>query len=329
MNDFRQLAKSYIKAGFWVIPVNYLKEPSIYNWRDLQTRPMTEEEVDKYFKNCHGIALLMGGNPSLFAVDFDLKYSLNPNLYQEVKESLPKSLLEKTYVQKTKNGGFHWIYKVPKTRLFGNEKFASRETNKYERDAKYKELYKDPKIEDPIKAANNFKYLVLIESRSGSASNCGGYVLIPPTQGYEYVYGKIKEITEEEYDLLVETLRSFNQVRELDYKDKSYYDNTNWMIDPWEDYNERGDVINLLVEHGWGIVHESNKTIRLKRPGGTTKSSALFDVNRKIFNCFSTSTQFDVSKGYSPSSVFVELECDGDKKLAYKTLINLDFGIKK
>ena len=165
---------------------------------------------------------------------------------------------------------------MPKSRLFGNEKFASRKTNKYERDAKYKELYKDPKVEDPIKIANNFKYLVLLESRSGSSENCGGYILMPPTESYEYVYGKINEITEEEYDLLVETLRSFNEVSELSYKDKSSYDNSNWEIDPWEDYNERGDVINLLVSNGWEIVSESSKTIRFKRPGGTTKSCLLY-----------------------------------------------------
>jgi len=327
--DFRKIAKKYIEQGFWVIPVNYLKEPSVPNWYNLQTRPMTEEEVERYFKKCHGIALLMGGIPRLFAVDFDLKYSLNPNLYEEVKGKIPKEILEKTYVQTTKNKGFHWLYKVPKSRLFGNEKFASRKTTKYERDSKYKELYSDPKVVDPIKAANNYKYLVLLESRSGSSTNCGGYVLMPPTEGYKYIYGKINELTEKEYDILTETLRTFNEVRELDYKEKSTYSNTDWSIDPWEDYNERGDVVNLLIDNGWDVVYENSKVIRLKRPGSNTKSSALFDVERKVFNCFSTSTQFDVNKGYSPSSLFTILECEGNPRLAYKTLINLNFGVKK
>ena len=328
MADFRERAKQYIKKGYWVIPVSSMKQPAIGNWRELQTRPMTDKEVDKNFKKCHGIALLMGGNPCLFAVDFDLKYALNPELYKEVKESLPVSILEKAYVQSTKNKGFHWIFQVPKSRLFGNEKFANRKATRYERDRVYREAYKDPTIEDPIKVANNFKSLVLIESRSGSYERCGGYVLMPPTEGYKFVYGTINELTEEEYDTLVETLRSFNQVKGMVKADKQY-DNLEWKITPWEDYNDRGDIVDLLKDSGWRVINETHSTIRFKRPGATSGSSALFDKERRTFTCFSTSTSLSVNKGYSPASLFKELECDGDGKLAYQTLIELDFGVKQ
>lgn len=328
MGDFRDVAKQYIEKGFWVIPVSSMKQPAIKNWRELQTRPMTDKEIEKNFKKCHGIALLMGGNTCLFAVDFDLKYSLNPNLYEEVKEKLPVEILKKTYVQGTKNGGFHWIYKVPKSKLFGNEKFANRHTNAFEKHQIYMEYYGNPKTREiAAKTAANHKSLVLIESRSGSYERCGGYVLMPPTEGYEYVYGKINEINEEEYDILTETLRSFNEVKGLVKLDKQY-DNCEWKMTPWEDYNERGDIVSLLKDSGWTVKDEGSRTIRFKRPGATSGSSALFDKERRVFNCFSTSTSLSVDKGYSPSRLFTDLDCDGDPKMAYKKLVELEFGIK-
>lgn len=333
MPDFREIATKYINKGFWVIPVNSMKSPSISNWYDLQTRPMTEKEIDKNFKKCHGIALLMGGSPCLVAIDFDLKYSLNPNLYEEVKEKLPVEILRKTYVQSTKNGGFHWIYKVPKGRLFGNEKFANRHTNAFEKHQIYLEYYSNPKTREiAAKTAANHKSLVLIESRSGSYERCGGYVLMPPTEGYEFVYGKLteNELTEEEYDILVETLRSFNEVSGS-IKTHRTYDNFQWKLSPWEDYNERGDILELLKNSGWTVIDGdiNSRSIRFKRPGATSGSSALFDNERRVFTCFSTSTSLSVDKGYSPSSLLTELEYDGDSKATYAFLVETDFGIKR
>lgn len=332
MQDLRETAKQYIKNGLWVIPITSMKQPSISNWTELQTRPMTEKEIEKSFKKCHGMALLMGGSPRLFAVDFDLKYAdhTHPNLYEDIKNKIPREILEKTYVQKTVNGGYHWIYKVPKNCLFGNEKFANRYTTFAEKMKIFKEYSEDPKTrDDSFKIACNYKSLVLVESRSGSEERCGGYALMPPTPGYSLVYGKIKELSEEEYNLLTETLRSFNEVKELS-KPSRNYDTFNWKLTPWEDYNERGDIVSLLLECGWTYdpKFESAKSIRFKRPGAKSGSSALFDKESRIFNCFSTSTSLSVDKGYTPSSLYIELETDGDTKLAYSNLVSLDFGIK-
>lgn len=330
MADYRELAKQYVSKGLWVIPVTSMKQPAIKNWRDLQTRPMTEQEINKNFKRAFGIALLMGGSPQLFAVDFDLKYSLNPNLYEEIKKKIPVEILKKTYVQETKNGGYHWVYKVPKTRLFGNEKFANRYTTAYERHQLYLEYYEDPKTRDTaMKTANNHKSLVLVESRSGSEERCGGYVLMPPTPGYAHVYGKIAELTEDEYDYIVEVFRSFNEVKELGKVDKKFA-NYDWELSPFEDYNQRGDIVQLLVDCGWTFdpKAETAKNIRFKRPGAMSGSSALFDKDTRIFNCFSTSTSLSVDKGYNPAGLYIELECDGDGSLAYNNLIAMGFGIK-
>lgn len=328
MADYRKLAKKYIESGYYVLPISKSKRPAVPNWIDLQTRPMTDLEVETHFKNTSGIGLLMGGIPRLFAVDFDLKYSFNPNLMEEIKEKLPVDLLKKMQVNSTRNNGFHWVCKIPESRLSGNEKFASRYTTAFEKHQVYLDAYSQPKHRDnALKIALKDSERVLIESRSGTSTNCGGYILIPPTPGYSHVYGKIHEITESEYDLLVETMRSFQEVHSIDTNDRKY-DNHQWEVSVFEDYNNKGCVVELLEKFGWEIDRETSKNIRWKRPG-SNHSSALYDKTTEIFNCFSTSTSLRVDKGYNLAGLFIELECDGDGRLAYRKLIDLGYGVKE
>lgn len=329
MSDFRKTAKQYIDNGYYVIPVNKSKQPAVSNWAQFQTSPMSEKEVEKYFKSCYGIALLCGGKPRVFACDLDLKYSLNAQLMDEIKEQLPNHLLSKLYVQKTVNNGYHFIMKVPESKLAGNEKFASRYTTASERDVVYREAYKMPKHRDnALKMALAHRSMILLESRSGSPTHAGGYVLMPPTPGYEHVYGKINEVSDEEYDLLVSVLRSFNEVIPDEDKDKKSYDDTQWDLTPFEDYNERGCIFELLGGFGWEIDRDTVNSIRWKRPG-SNHSSALYDKTTGVFNCFSTSTSLPVDRGLNISGLFIELECEGDASKAFRKLIELGYGVKK
>ena len=123
-------------------------------------------------------------------------------------------------------------------------------------------------------------------------------------------------------------MRSFQEVSKEPLKDKKHYDNFEWEVSVWDDYNDRGCIIELLESFGWEIDKESASNIRWKRPG-SNHSSALYDKSTGIFNCFSTSTSLRVDKGYNLSGLFIELECSGDGGLAYRKLIELGFGIKK
>lgn len=327
--NYVDLAKAYSKAGFSVIPVTTEKVPAIRNWGIWQTRPMTEAECEQHFKNCYGIALLMGGTNKLTAIDFDLKYDLSSDLFKRFKESLPIALLEKMYVQTTKNKGFHFIFSCPKVEP--NQKLASRYTTADEKHQTYIQAYQDPKNKDrALKMASNDKVRVLIETRGGSPTVCGGYVLVSPSPGYSHLYGKIKEITEEEYNMILETARSFNEAME-EKKDIRLDKYKEWKLSPFTDFNERGDVLQVLFDSGWVECKGGyGNSIRLARPGAVTSaSSALFDPVSRLFNCFSTSTLFDVGRSYSPSDVFIELECEGDVSLAFKKLVSLDYGEEK
>lgn len=328
--DFVKVAKEYISKGIPVIPVSSTtKTPQIGNWHVFQKRLMTLDECEINFKNATGIAVLCGGNWRIFCLDADMKYSLSHDTWDNYKEKLGKDLLSKLVCQKTRNSGYHLLCKVPKSRLNGNEKFASRYTTAYEKHKTYLEAYENPRTRDnALRIASNDKSRVLFESRSGSIDSAGGYFLISPTEGYEVIFGKsFKELTEQEYDFFIEATRSFNEVLDKKTNLVSQEYTTNWVVNPFEDFNEKSDPIDTLIKFGWDIIDERGKSIRLKRPGGSfSKSSALYDTESKIFNCFSTSTEFDVSKGYSPLQVYALLECEEDYSLVYKNLIELGYG---
>lgn len=318
--NYSEIAKKWSKAGFIVIPVTSLKNPTIKNWTNIH-KPFTEDECDKIFSNVWGIGLVCGTDKNLTAIDVDTKHALTSDFFQKYKETIPKSILEKFYYQSTMSGGAHFVFQCDK--VGRNEKLANRLTTCFEKHETYLESFNNPITrENALKIASNDKCRVVIETRSS-----GGFIVLAPSPGYEHLYGKIQSITLDEYNTLMEISRSFNEYQEphKDYKkDKIIRDNS---INPFEKYNEESDILDLLLSNGWEQVSGNSNCVRLKRAGNpTSKSSALLDLNTNVFNVFSTSTIFEPNKGYSPSSVFTLLECDNDTQLAYKKLIEMGYG---
>jgi hypothetical protein len=321
-------AKAWIQHGYSVIPVNSNKTPSCVGWGKYQIAPPDLKDVDNLFKDAWGIAVLCGGKSRLVAFDFDLKYSLNPYLWDEIKKAIPTSILSKAYVQSTKNGGYHMVFKAPTTRLFGNQKFAMRRGTAEEKHVIYMDAYNNVATRNKaIKIADNYS-LVLAESRSGSEMVAGGYILIPPSPGYSHVYGKISEISEEEYDCIVEVLRSFNEVRKEDKK--SFSGDGAWEVTPFDHYNAEGDIIQLLTSHGWTVSRDNEVVTYFLRPGSTpTNKSATFDKSTRVFSCFSTSTIFDPDKSLNLVGVLMALDFNDSVEDTYEFLVKNGFGIKK
>lgn len=322
--DYRALAKQLIIAGYSPIPVSPSKNPAILSWMEFQDRAMNEFEIEKNFKNCWGIGFVCGKYSKTVAIDWDVKYFLNSNLYEDIKKELPEELLKKMYVQSTTSGGWHWIFKVNTSVIKGNQKLALRHSTAHEKDLTYREAYKNIRTRDnALKIAQKDACRVLVESREH-----GGYVVFAPSPGYKHVYGKIQEISISEYELLIDTIRKFNEYLTEDTIHK-VYDNNEWTVSPFEDYCQNGDILGLLLEHGWEEVYTRNNSVKLKRPGSPhSKDSALLDMDTNIFNCFSTSTIFDTGKGYNGAGVFNILEGDEDWSKTFKLLVELGYGKK-
>lgn len=315
--------------GLQFMPVKANKLPIVKGWQ--------QSQVKHDLSKCEAVGLVCGSlSGNLEVVDVDVKYDLTGKLFDNYKRlihEIDPNLLKKLVIQKTRGGGYHVIYRC--SVIGGNQKLANRPTTKEEKDKTYEETYKAElkKSTDDVKArqiaekaSNADKVRVLLETRGE-----GGYVMCYPTAGYELIFGDyygINEITPEEREVLHGVARQFNSVLEAITAPKIFTTKRDGLT-PFDDYNERGDVIGLLQEHGWKVVGRKGAKTVFLRPGQTTsQSSGNFDEDKKWFSVFTTSTEFKPETAYLPYAVFAVLECGGDFKLAAKKLLDMGYGDK-
>jgi len=282
-----------------LIPINEKKIPLVKEW---------QTSTVKHELNGYGVGLVCG-HDNIEAIDIDLKYDLTGTLFERYKRAindLDNTLLNKLVVQKTVSNGYHFVYKC--VTIEGNKKLANRPANDQEK-------------------LTGEKVKVLIETRG-----IGGYIAIVPTPKYQLIHGSfesINEITENQRDILFSCAREFNEVftevTPVKYKNEPAGQKTG--LTPFEDYNDRGNVIGLLERHGWKIVGQKDNKVLFKRPGQTSAShSGNFDCNKNWFSVFTTSSEFEPEKAYLPYAVFAKLECKDDFTEASKQLYKLGYG---
>lgn len=334
MSNITDKAKEYLRAGLSVVLIPGVnsrgldpKKP-IHYWNELQDKALTEEELDilvkkgtirpeieheikpkdkppyiakgiKLWGEPTGVGIITGTiSGGLEVIDVDTKHDDTGTLWDEfrtlIKDNLP-DVYSRLVISQTQSGGYHIYYRY--SSVPGNLKLSIK-------------LNKE----------------VLIETRGE-----GGYVVAPPTPGYTYIQGEPGEIptlTTEERSILLSIARSFNQLPEDKPKIKaSSTTSSSTGLSPWEDYNSRGDVIALLESKGWTVVSQRGERVNLLRPGDTdSKTSGNFHTGLRTLRVFSSSTEFNPDKAYSPSQVFSLLECKEDSKLTYRRLLELGYG---
>jgi len=306
-------AKELINQGYAIIPLKQDKTPACPSF-DVN-KPYTFKEIEEFFKQSKdqelGIGLLMGGEKKLTALDFDLKYDITGKLFQDYKDKAPSDLLLKMMVNTTKNKGYHFIFSCDI--IEANQVLASRPTTNDEvRNTLIKNLHKEKFIDACLAAAND-RNRVLIETRGH-----GGYIAYPPSLGYSHIYGEINKISFTEYEILMETARSFNQF--FDPIKRSHF-----LLDDEEDlmekFNEKNNGLDILLQYGWEVVDRYKQEVRLRRPGDTfSKSSAVYHSDNDVFVVFSTSTPFAVRTSYRPFDIMLILGYNNNFKNFKKDL---------
>lgn len=303
MSNLIVKAQEYLQAQLSVIPTREDKLPAIASWKPYQSQRINEDQVGAIFSgnNVKGLAIICGAvSGGLEVIDVDTKYDVTGTLWDElsrlITDNLP-DLSQSLVIAQTRSGGYHIYYKCES--IAGNLKLSVR-------------LNKD----------------VLVETRGE-----GGYVVAPPTPGYTYLQGEpgtIPTITPEEREILFSIARSFNEVEEVKPRSESNSSSASYSsagLNPFEDYNQRGDVIGLLESKGWRVTSQGGQRINLLRPGQTdSKTSGNFHTGLRTLRVFSSSTEFNPDKAYNPSQVFSLLECGEDKKLTYRRLLELGYG---
>jgi hypothetical protein len=307
--NYTEIALKYFRSGFRPIPVDSSKRP--YGKWGQYRDSMSEEDVKREFaRDAHGIAILTGIN-GLEVIDVDEKYSLDGKLmlrYQRLnddcggKEGVPFTSLT---VNETTSGGYHIFYRCDE--IEGNQKLASR-------------------LATDAEQASGDKVKVLIETRG-----IGGYVLVPPSPGYEVQYGRMSDIPEiSPYQrlLLHRAARMFDEVPKQEPSApasvaKQFSDG----LTPWDAYNDKHDGPEVLERHGWQRVYEDNDRIYYRRPGDTkAKTSGNWHKGKRLFICHSTSTQLEAERGYTAHGIMCALEHGGDWSACAKALYTAGYG---
>ena len=306
----------YLDNGISVIPVRdkdddkgVAKSP-FGLWKQYQTEIIKKDELFYLMDNKHNTTAvgIVGGKISgnLEIIDIDVKYKLgiDARLFSDMKDFYP-DLLKKVRIHKSPSTGYHIIYRCEAT-IPGSQKLAGRM-------ATVEELKNNPKNK-----TYNF-----LETR-GEAS----YVLAPPSLGYTVSQDNpIPTITEAERESLITLCKSYNEIIKVDapYKptthDTSYYD-----TNPFEDYNYRCNPSELMVGLGWNETKHNSHFIWFTRPGKSKGVSLSFNHQKRFFYCFTSSTELEENKGYSPCNILALLKFNNDKKQLYSYLVAQGFG---
>ena len=100
---------------------------------------------------------------------------------------------------------------------------------------------------------------------------------------------------------------------------------------PGDDFNQRGEILPILEQHGWFIHPEvRDPEVRLTRPGknpGEGISATFGHKGRRIFYVFTSSAPpFEPFTGYAPFTVYALLEHGGNFVAAASELRRQGFG---
>lgn len=284
--DKKLSATQLLECGLSIIPVKD-KIPTI-QWKEYQTRLPRLGELSYN----GSIALVCGAvSGGVEVIDVDIKNDPTGKLIDRLTEAIfkysPDLTEDDLLIQSTPSGGCHLIYKCET--IEGNQILARGVDKK-----------------------------VLIETRG-----IGGYVCIYPDSIKLGANGSIPTITPQQRENLFTACRSLNEYFEPVIIPKQYTQ-TQTGLTPWQDYNERGPVLELLQSHGWTYLRTIGENQHFCRPDKKGTTSGTW--NGKTFYCFTSSTILEPSKAYSASALYTYLECNKDFSEAAKKLYSLGYG---
>ena len=320
-NNLVEISKEYLSYNLSVLGVEKIdntdplleKKPSIPTWKKLQTVRATPEEAEQMMLRSKRIGIVTGSSSdNLEVIDVD-DASLWNDFYQELLEHFDDQQ-RMIFVVKTRKG-YHIYFRndfdmsdppegLSKT---GNQALA-----KFSKDGEYK---------------------ARIETR-GQA----GYVVAPPSENYAYMgnvdFANIPEWSASDREQVFDIARSYNlhfkkeYISEATKKVSLEYKNT-----PWGQYDNDLDNpwLDLLTDRKWQVTSEDSKRIYVRRPGDTSAAqSGNFHKELRLLKIWSTSTEFEDQKAYTPSYlrcllVYGEINKENLSKNV-KALIKADYG---
>ncbi len=313
-----ETALSYLRADLSVLPARLAdKRPALSGWKSFQSTLPSEQQVRVWFENAESLCIVTGAiSKFLELLDFDQRGELFQKWCERVCEMDP-ALLARLVIERSPSGGWHVIYRCLAA-ICGNMKLAQR---KIFVESAEPLVIQGKRFVPRKEPDGRFSVLItLIETRGE-----GGLFLCAPSPGYELTQGvfrNIPVITAEQRDILLEAAWSLNEF--IPEPEKIETTAIPSAQRPGDDFNQRGDVRELLVKHGWSLVR-SGENEYWRRPGKDRGWSATLK-NGVLYVFSSNADPFESDKAYSPFGVYARLEHGGDYRKAAVALRGHGFG---
>lgn len=298
---------------FSIITVSDNKIPN-FPWKQQQSEKLTVEKFIKNYEYKGGIIKkdnteipktdnfgIVTGYDDLECLDIDLKvFSTAPEqreFWNEFLQNLEDNILdfkEKFVIYKTKNAGYHILYKTK--RVEGNLKLAVLKGHKE----------------------------AILETRG-----IGGYIFsYPENKVSKKSYFEIDYISDDDRDILMSFSKMYNYVTELPIEPKK--EKTEFVtgeITPWDDYNQKTNIWDLISSE-FTIPSGGNnkKHIVIKRHGSKSPHSGYIFKDSNCMYLWSTGAGYDHERLYTPFLVYAYQVHNADASAAAKELYSLGFG---
>lgn len=275
----------YLKAGLCVLPAKD-KQPFIqkqhnpFAWKAYQSVKPSYSLFEGI--NIEQMSLVCGGvSDNLELIDVDNTWDKTSSVFKELKAVVDTFDLP-VCINRTKRIGFHFIYRCEE--IEGNQKLAQFRNE-------------DGKLETAIETRGE-----------------GGQAIIPPTPGYETIYGSmlnIGYISPEHRRILFETARTFGVPEEK--KVIHYQSDGNGIMAKFNSLPNVFDMArDVLTEYGWkfvgkkGVIRPDKKEFGYSATWGYTPAPNVFYV------WSSNAYPFESQRAYSPYQIICLLHFKGN-----------------
>jgi DNA polymerase III delta prime subunit len=299
MQDLSKCNK-LLDEGFSLITIGDKKIPNT-KWKEQQETQLSKSEFKSRLElpTTNGVGIVTGFD-YLEVIDVDLKVFSTAKEQKEFWEILLSYLEDsiidfhdKFCITKTKNKGYHILYKSK--RCQGNRKIAVLKGHKE----------------------------AVIETRGN-----GGYVFVYENFLNDKYYSDIEFITDDDYNLLFEILDSFDYKKEVVQElpqQKKETKNYSKGVTPWDDYNEKYSVLDIVGDE-FNIVRRLSDKIVVKRHGAKSAHSGYIFNDNGCLWLHSTGTTYPHEKQISPYVAYTYKYHGGDFSKSAKELYAEGYG---
>ena len=321
----RETQAAATAAGIVVLPVKEdgSKRPDVGSWAQFQETPPSQEFLAKWFPEDgerSGLGFVCGAvSGGLELLDFDERGVLAKFVERCQAAGLGEVIDRgRRGLPRADTGRDHLLWRCEGVE--GNTKLAARPCGGPPECRKHQ-------AEKPH---------VLIETRGD-----GGYSIAAPSNGrthesgmsYELLSGSVESIvtiTEDERRDLLDVARSFDQMPVTPVTERRAASGR-YGARAGDDFNRRASWRSVLEGHGWTWAYKSGALDYWRRPGkarGTSATTGLRggDPEANYLWVFSTSTELEGGRGYSPFAARAFLDHEGDFKAAARALFSEGFG---